>query len=147
MKKTIYSLPPLAEILHVVNHRYLNFISEIDTPHQGVDKRQRLTETQVDQDRRYKGFSLLSEEDTCLFRTLLRGEFVIQGFSNQALRLHLTHKNSGQITHLLKRLRVHGLIKRVGKHYRYYLTNFGRQAAALVLKLRHLVLIPALDNV
>ena len=147
MKKTIYSLPPLAQILQVVNQRYLNFISEFDTPHQGIDKLQRLTETQVDQDRRYKGFSLLSEEDTCLFRTLLRGEFVIQGFSNQALRLHLTDKNPGQITRLLKRLRVHGLIKRVGKHYRYYLTNFGRQAAALVLKLRHLVLIPALDKV
>jgi hypothetical protein len=144
MKKTIYSLPPLAETLQAVNQRYLKFISDIDTPEAGADKLQRLTETRTDNDRRYKGFNLLSEEDTFLFRTLLRGEFIGCGFSNQALRQHLTDKNAGQVTRLLKRLRVHGLIKRVAKRYRYYLTDFGRQAATLALKLRELVVIPDL---
>jgi hypothetical protein len=145
MKKTIYSLPPLAETLQAVNKRYLKFLSDIDTPDAGVEKLQRLTQTRHDDnDRRYKGFNLLTEEDASLFRLLLDGQFVIQGFSNKALRQHLTDKNSGQITRLLKRLRVHGLIKRVGKRYRYYLTDFGRQVAALVLKLRELVIIPDL---
>jgi hypothetical protein len=145
LKKTIYSLPPLAETLQAVNLRYLKFISDIETPEAGVDKLHRLTETQHDdQDRRYKGFNLLAEEDASLFCLLLRGEFVGCGFSNQALRQHLTNKNPGQVTRLLKRLRVHGLIKRVAKHYRYYLTDFGRQAATLALKLRELVVIPNL---
>jgi hypothetical protein len=145
LKKTIYSLPPLAETLQAVNHRYLKFISDIETSEAGVDKLQRLTETQHDDhNHRYKGFNLLSEEDASLFCLLLRGEFVGCGFSNQALRQHLTHKNPGQITRLLKRLRIHGLIKRVAKHYRYYLTDFGRQAATLTLKLRELVVIPDL---
>lgn len=145
LKKTIYSLPPLAEILQAVNQRYLKFISDIETPEAGGDKLHRLTETQHDDhDRRYKGFNLLSEEDASLFCLLLRGEFVACGFSNQALRQYLTDKNPGQVTRLLKRLRVHGLIKRVAKHYRYYLTDFGRQAATLALKLRELVVIPDL---
>jgi hypothetical protein len=145
MKKTIYSLPPLAEILQAVNKRYLKFLSDIETPEVGVDKLHRLTETQHDdKGRRYKGFNLLSEEDSSFFRLLVSGEFVVAGFSNKALRQRIPEKNAGQITRLLRRLREHGLIKRVRKHYRYYLTNFGRQVVMMALKLREMVIIPAL---
>jgi hypothetical protein len=145
MKKTIYSLPPLAETLQVVNKRYLKFLSDIETPEVGVDKLHRLTETQHDdKGRRYKGFNLLSEEDSSFFRLLVGGEFVIAGFSNKMLRQRIPEKNSGQITRLLRRLREHGLIKRVRKHYRYYLTNFGWQVVTMALKLREMVIIPSL---
>jgi len=144
MKRTIYSLPPLAETLQAVNRRYLKFISAIDTPEAGFDKLHRLTETIEDNDRRYKGFNLLSQEDASLFRLLLNGAFLIQGFSNRALRLHLSALNSAQVSRLLKRLRVHGLIRKVQKRHRYYLTQFGRQTAVLALKLREMVIIPHL---
>jgi hypothetical protein len=144
MKKTIYSLPALQETLLAANQRYLKFISEIDTPEVGVEKLHRLAETKVEQDHRYKGFNLFAEEDTLLFRTLVRGEFAISGFTNKDLRQHLPGKKSGQVTRLLKRLRVHGLIKKVGKRYKYYLTEFGRQVAAMALKLREMVVIPEL---
>ena len=36
---------------------------------------------------------------------------------------------------------MHGLIKRAGKRYRYYLTDFGCQVATLALKLREMVII------
>ena len=120
------------------------FISDIDTPDGGADNLRRLTETQIVNDRRYQGFQLLSEEDSSLFRTLASGEFTITGFSNRRLRHHLQQLNSGQVTRLLTRLHAHGLIKRVAKKYRYYLTDFGRQAIVLALKLRELVAIPAL---
>ena len=144
LKKTIYSLAPLAETLQTVNHRYLKFISAIDTPEVGVDKLHQLTETIEDNDHRYKGFNLLAEEDASLFRLLLSGEFVIQGFSNRALRQHLAHLNSGQVSRLLKRLRTHGLIRKVQKRHRYYLTQLGQQTAILALKLRQMVIIPHL---
>jgi hypothetical protein len=145
MKKTIYSLPPLAETLQAVNKRYLKFLSDIETPEVGVDKLHRLTETQQDdQGHRYKGFNLLAEEDSSFFRLLADGQFVIAGFSNKALRQNLPEKNSGQITRLLRRLRQHGLVKRVSKRYRYYLTDFGRQVTLIALKLREMVIIPSL---
>ena len=146
MKKTIYSIPALQEQLLAANQRYLKFISAVETPEVGVKKLHKLTETMTLNQRRYKGFHLLSEEDSLLFRTLLRGEFVIQGFTNKCLRQRLHGKNSGQVTRLLKRLRVHGLIKRVGRRYKYYLTAFGQQVATMTLKLRETVLIPSLAH-
>ena len=135
----------MAEILQAVNKRYLKFLSDIETPEVGLDKLHRLTETQHDdKGRRYKGFNLLSEEESSFFRLLASGEFVIAGFSNKALRQRMPEKNTGQITRLLRRLREHGLIKRVRKHYRYYLTSFGRQAVMMALKLREMVIIPSL---
>ncbi len=145
MKKTIYSLPPLAEALQAVNKRYLKFLSDIETPQVGVDKLHRLTETQHDdKGRRYKGFNLLAEEDSSFFRLLMGGEFVIAGFANKTLRQKMPEKNAGQITRLLRRLREHGLIKRASKCYRYYLTDFGRQVSLMALKLREMVIIPSL---
>ncbi len=144
MKKTIYSLSPLQEASLAANQRYLKFISEIDTPEVGVKKLHRLAETKEINHHRHKGFNLFSQEDTSLFRTLLRGEFFISGFTNKDLRQLLPNKNSGQITRLLKRLRVHGLIKKVGRTYKYYLTEFGRQALVMALKLREMVVIPEL---
>lgn len=144
MKRTIYSLPPLAENLRAVNQRYLKFISAIDTPEAGQDKLQRLTETVAQKNHRYKGFNLLAEEDASLFRLLLKGEFLIQGFSNRSLRHHLSDKSSAQMSRLLKRLWVHGLIRKVQKHHRYYLTPLGQQVAILALKLREMIIIPQL---
>lgn len=144
MKKTIYSLPPLREVLQEANQRYLKFISDIATPEVGVEKLHRLAETQVENDHRFKGFNLLSEEDATLFRTLLRGEFTISGFTAKDLRPLLSDKNPGQMTRLLRRLRAHGLIKKVGKRYKYYLTEFGRQASSMALKLREMTVIPQL---
>lgn len=147
MKKTIYSLPPLQETLLAANQRYLKCISEINTPEVGVKKLHRLAETKEINHHRHKGFNLFSQEDASLFRTLLRGEFFISGFTNKHLRQLLPNMNSGQITRLLKRLRVHGLIKKIGRTYKYYLTEFGRQAVLMALKLREMVIIPELARV
>jgi Mn-dependent DtxR family transcriptional regulator len=50
------------------------------------------------------------------------------------------------MSRLLKRLRVHGLIKKVRRRYKYYLTEFGRQVATMALKLRELYIIPSLAH-
>ena len=146
MKKTIYSLPALQELLQAANQRYLKFISAIETPEVGVAKLHQLAETQTENEHRYKGFNLFAEEDASLFRTLLRGEFFITGFTNKALQPLLPDKNSAQITRLLARLRAHHLIKKVGQRYKYYLTDFGRQVVSMALKLREMVVIPGLAS-
>ena len=60
------------------------------------------------------------------------------------MRAHLVDKTSGQVSRLLKRLRLHGLAKKVGHTYRYYLTSLGKHTIATGLKLKNLVLIPQL---
>jgi len=50
----------------------------------------------------------------------------------------------GRTPRRLKRLRLHGLIKKIGRTYKYYLTKLGRKVVLTALKLRELVVIPAL---
>jgi hypothetical protein len=47
---------------------------------------------------------------------------------------------------MIKRLRVHGLLKKIGKRYKYYLTKLGRTVVTTALKLRELFIIPALNE-
>jgi hypothetical protein len=146
MKKTLYSLAPLAEQLQASTRRYLEFLSAIATPEVGVERLNRLTETRVEHAHRYKGFNLLAEADAALLRLLLRGEFTIHGLTARAVHKLLPEKTTGQISRLLKRLRVHGLLKKVGRHFKYYLTELGREIATMALKLRELYVIPALAH-
>ena len=64
----------------------------------------------------------------------------------QSLRQRLPSKTSGQTSRLLKRLRVHGLIKKVGRTYKYYVTAFGKRVITLGLKLKALYIIPQLSQ-
>jgi hypothetical protein len=144
MQKTIYSLPALRELLEAANRRYLEFLSTITDPRAGRDKLNKLSRTIQQEDRSYPGFNLFDPGDDTLFRAMVRGEFNISGLQNKTLRRHLPGKNSGQVSRLLKRLRIHGLIKKVGRTYKYYLTQFGKDVAATGLKLRELVIIPQL---
>ena len=48
------------------------------------------------------------------------------------------------MSRLLRRLRTHGLVKKVGHTYKYYVTSFGKEVVTTALKLRELVIIPQL---
>ena len=146
MKKSIYSLSALRDTMHAANRRYLGLISTFER--RDADERQlsKLTETVEDHQHRYKGFNPLAKADAQILRTLAHGEFVISGFRASSLRLWLPHLSSGQLSRLLKRLRVHGLIKKIGNRYKYYLSDFGRRVTALALNLRELHVIPALSK-
>jgi len=144
MKKTLYSLAPLQELLRGSNRRYLEFISRIETPHVGVKLLNDLTRTMVENNHGYKGFNLLAESDAAFLRLLLRGEFAIHGFTCRDLRPLLPNKTAGQLGRLIKRLRVHRLIKKIGRTYKYYLTKIGAAVAVMAVKLRELYVIPQL---
>jgi len=144
MQKTIYSLPALRELLEAANRRYLEFLSAIEDPRAGRNKLDKLSQPVEQQGRRYSGFNLFDPDDENLLCSILRGEFNISGLQNKTLRRHLPELSSGQVSRLLKRLRTHGLIKKVGHTYKYYVTAFGKEAVATALKLRELVIIPQL---
>lgn len=146
MKKALTSLAGLQALLHQTNQNYLAFISTVATPEVGVRKLHKVTATITVKQHAYKGFNLLAEEDTSYLRLLVRPEFLIDGISNAALREHLTDKNSGQISRLLKRLRMHGILKKVANRYRYFLTSLGRQIVLTALKLKDLFIIPLLNS-
>ncbi len=144
MQKTIYSLAPLREILGAANRRYLAFLSDLADPSTGVQQVERLAEPTRQDDRSYRGFNLCSADDLALFTALARGEWQISGFRNSSLRRVLPHYSGPQLSRVLKRLHLHGLIKKIGRTYKYYLTHAGQQVVLTALKLRDLVVIPSL---
>jgi hypothetical protein len=144
MLKTIYSLPALRELVLAANRRYLEFLSAIEDDTAGTDKLNKISQAVAENGRAYRSFNFFDEEDVELFESLARGEFNISGFQSKNLRHQLQGKTSGEISRLLKRLRTHGLIKKIGKTYKYYPTSLGKQVITLGLKLKELYVIPNL---
>ena len=145
MKKSIYSLAPLRELLGAANRRYIEFLSTLEDNKAGTDKLNKISRTVEENERSYRGFNLFNAEDEELFASLGSGEFNISGFQNKDLRRRVKGKNTGQVSRPMKRLRTHGLIKKIGRTYKYYLTILGKQVVSLGLKLKNLYLIPALS--
>jgi predicted transcriptional regulator len=67
---------------------------------------------------------------------------MITGFRNKHLR-KLLGFNGTKISILIKRLHVHGLIKKVADTYKYYLTKSGKETIIMARKIKEIVLVPA----
>ena len=118
-----------------------------DDPSSGIRDLNKISRAVKDETRSYRGFNLFSGDDLDLFRAIIRGEFYISGFGNRNLRRYLSGKSAHQVSRLLKRLRKHGLIKKVANTYKYYLTTLWRKVTATALKLREMYIIPSLRTV
>ena len=107
-------------------------------------KLDKLSQPAEQEGRRYSRFNLFDADDEKLLCSIVRGEFHISGLQNKTLRRHLPELSGSQVSRLLKRLRTHGLVKKVRHTYKYYVTAFGKEVVATALKLRELVIIPQL---
>lgn len=146
VKKTIYSLPVLRELLQAANLRYLQFISAIDDPRVNTKNLDKISRPSTEGGRTYRGFNLFHGDDLSLFEAIIQGGYNLNGFTNKMVRQVLSSKSGSQISRLFKRLRTHGIIKKVGRTYKYYLTKFGRRVVMTALKLRRIVIIPSLAD-
>jgi hypothetical protein len=145
LKKSIYSLGDLRRLLLASNRRYLEFISAIDDPTNGTKILDKISQPERDAHRTYKGFNFFCEEDRSVLLAIVRGENVITGFRHADLSQQLPGASTNQVSRYIKRLRVHGIIKRIGRRYKYYITDLGRRAVLTGLKLRELFVIPQLN--
>jgi len=78
------------------------------------------------------------------FEVLARGEFNIRGFQNSMIRKFIPDLSSASVSRILKRLVLHGLIKKVARTHKYYLTKLGKAVITTGLKTRALFIIPSL---
>ena len=145
MRKHIYSLAPdLQKLLFACNRRYLEFLSQLEDPTPNLRALDKITASRKSNGRTYRGFNFFQSQDRRLFEVLLRGEFNISGFRNREIRQHLPELSTSQTSHRIKRLRVHGMLKKVAGTYKYYLTSLGRRVVTAALRLRETVLLPLL---
>lgn len=143
LKKTIYSLIDLREILLGCNQRYLAFLSSLDDPSAGERDLQRLSQSRIGADPSVKGLNFFDAAEQNLLRTLQLGKFNIHGWRRADLMAHLNLTPSA-MSRQLKRLRILGLIKKVSHTYRYYLTRMGRAAIAAACSLTRFNIVPAM---
>ncbi len=144
MRKTIYSLPDLAEIMYACNRRYIEFLSAVDDPTNGIRNVHMISRPVRDNGRSYRGFNLFSSEDESVFHAIAQADKFSFGFRNRDLRKHFPGMNPWRLSHILKRLRNHGIIKKVANSYKYFLTTFGKHVVSTSLKLKEMFVIPSL---
>ncbi|HEX9783027.1 MAG TPA: hypothetical protein VGA56_09920, partial [Opitutaceae bacterium] len=146
LKKSIYRLTDLDELMAEACRRYRQFVGTLeDRTAQRHDLDHISRPVRDERDRSWRGFNFFLTEDLGVLLVLLRGEFALNGLSGRRLREGLTDKTSAQVGRILKRPRTHGLIRKVGHTYRYYLTNLGRRALIAARKLTEHLIIPALE--
>lgn len=144
LKKTIYSLIDLRQILHACNRRYLEHLSAIDDFSAGVRALDRLTKPRIVDDKTVKGINFFDPIDKALLHALQNPRTNIAGVRRTDLLPLLDKLSPNRISRQLRRLRDIGIIKRVTGTYRYYLTRAGRAATAALCRITQSVIIPAL---
>jgi hypothetical protein len=144
VKKTIYSLIDLREILFGCNRRYLEHLSALDDFSAGVRALDRLTKPRKVEDKTVRGINFFDPTDNALLHALQDPRVNIAGIRRADMLALLDHVSPPRLSRQLRRLREIGVIKRVAGTYRYYLTRIGRSATAALCHVTQSVLIPAL---
>ena len=145
LKKSIYSLIDLREMLSGCNQRYLAFLGSLDDTSAGQRDLQRLSQPRVsiNAEQTVKGLNFFNPMEQRLLQTLQRGEFNIHGLRRADLAAHVPIPPSA-LSRQLARLRMLGLIKKVAHTYRYYLTRLGRSAIAAACSITRFNIVPAM---
>lgn len=144
LKKGIYSLPLLDGLCRDANRRYLEFLAEIDGPSAGRNGLDRISSPRKYEGRSYRGINFFTARDQELLHAISRGQYLISGFRGKDIRKHFLKNSPGWVSRSLKRFRVHGLIRRVGKTCKYYLIRFGKRFIATGQQLKDFFLVPGL---
>jgi hypothetical protein len=147
VRKTVYSLGVMRELMDASNKRYLRFLSDLEEHVQArldLDKISRSVKD--DQNRSFRGFDLFRSDDLTLIQTLLSGEHNISGTTHRQLQQKLNNWPTHRLSYAIRRLRLHGIIRRIGRTYKYYITKLGQRLLVAALKLKEFILIPKLQH-
>jgi hypothetical protein len=144
VKKTIYSLIDLREILSACNRRYLAHLSALDDFSAGVRALHRLTKPRKVEGKNVRGINFFDPVDNALLHAFQNPRFNIAGVRRADLAPLLDELSPSRLSRQLHRLREIGVIKKVVGSYRYYLTKIGRAATAALCHVTQSVIIPAL---
>jgi hypothetical protein len=142
VKKSIYSLIDLREILFGCNRRYLVHLSTLNDFSAGVRALDRLTRPRKVDDKTVKGINFFDPVDNALLNALQDPRVNIAGVRRADLLPLVDWLSPDRLSRQLRRLRDIGVIKRVTGTYRYYLTRMGRAATAALCRVTESIIIP-----
>lgn len=143
MGKSIVNLYRYAEISRAIIKRFIEALPVINsdslTP---LNTIQSISTSKVKEGRKYSGFNLLNKETLALFSEIANGDYLINGFTNKTVRKAIfedsdSSTNRNRMTRIISKLKAHGLIKKVSKKNKYYLTVEGRKITSSILLYAH----------
>ena len=136
MKKSVTNLYKYEQVARCANFRYLDHLSQVENPKDGLKALDELTKRKKKNGRSIKPFSPLSKKDNVVLASITRGEFALNGFKNSDIKESLKgtgyfrstqneKQKTASVSRLLSRLRSYGLIKRIPRTMRWQLSKKG----------------------
>ncbi len=146
LRKSVASLFRSREVAQQSNARYLTALAQVDDPTPGLRGLDTITTRKHPaQGRTVKAFNPVARPDAQLFVALMSGEHAVHGFANRDLRAKLAghlredpKQQSAQISRLLHRLHVYGLVAKIPRSRRWRVTAFGHRVMGASVRLRQL---------
>ena len=150
--RRLHNLPKLREIGFAANRRLIE-VERLSHDCMLTEDTFRTINNPVAADRqRASGLRFADPRAHALLQALILFRQIAQGFRSADLRHHLAalsgrdpqSLSQGAITYQLRRLRLHGLIERLPKSFRYRVTEFGFRAALFFTRVYNRILRPGL---
>ena len=150
MRKGVADIHRRTKVCQNSNARYLDALASLDTNRPLAELVGPICRSKSWRGRPVRALRPWSSEDRTLLQTISRGELAVNGFRNRDIRDHLfpgsppspaeRRRASGRVTHRLRLLRAHGIIKKVPQPHRYVLTRAGRQIAVAITQMQDVTL-------
>jgi len=146
MGKGVANFWRYAQVAKQSNERYLNALAQFQPKGKPVSYLDRLCRPRRVRGRRYARFNPITREDVALFRAVLAGGNIINGFRNRDLqaRLHASpartreerRRRSARASRLIRKLRGHGLVAKVPGSRLYRVTDYGHRVMSAAIDYR-----------
>ena len=139
MRKGIADLHRRAEVSRAANERYLEACAAIPLPRRTGEVADTIFRPVREKGRRYRALQPWSQKDAPMLDLLNDGAWLVNGLRNRDLRARLhpgphgdkeEQRLAARVSRLLRLLRAHSLIKKIGKSHRYQVTKRGREIIA-----------------
>ena len=142
MGKSICNLYRYAEVSKICNERFIDAMTDIVSVKSTLDEISRICTEKTVNWKRITGFNVWSSDFVKIMETICDGKYFVNGFRNKDIakiifpNFESAKKRSAKTSRLLKKLRLHGLIKKVPKSRRYLVTSKGHRTMGALLELR-----------
>ena len=143
MGKSISNLYRYAEVSKACNKRFIDAMVDIIPVKSTLDEIDSICSGKKINGKKVTGFNVWAPEIVLIMETVCNGKYFINGFRNKDIRRTIfpnikdSHKLSSKTSRTLKKLRQHGLIKKVSRSRRYIVTSKGRRIMGALIEIRH----------
>lgn len=146
MRKGVIDMRRRVELSRAANARYLKALATIPESRPAHKTLDPVSVPVITPTQRYRALRPISTEDAILFASVMRGEFILNGFRNAEIRALLfpqptedpreKRRRGSRITRLLRLLSAHGLVQKLQGTSRYLVTTRGVEVMSTALHVR-----------